>query len=63
MKKIIIKIVRLLCKLTHNEYLIILDGISAWHVKNNKHIRDVAYYHKETENILESWAYYHKERR
>lgn len=48
-KKIIIKLTRLLCKLTHNEFLVILDGVSSWSVKNNEHIRDVAYYHKKTE--------------
>ena len=48
-KKIIIKLTRLLCKITHNDFLIVLDGVSYWSVSNNKHIRDVAYYHKRTE--------------
>lgn len=49
-KKIIVKITRLLCKLTHNEFLIVLDGVSSWSVSRNTHIRDVAYYHQETES-------------
>lgn len=49
-KKIIVKITRLLCKLTHNEFLVILDGVSSWSVSKNTHIRDVAYYHRKTES-------------
>lgn len=42
--------VKELCKDANEEFLFIIDGKSCWSVKNNEHIRDVAYYHKETES-------------
>ena len=42
--------VREMCEIAGEEFLFIIDGKSCWSVKNNDHIRDVAYYHKRTEN-------------
>lgn len=42
--------VREMCKDVHEDFLFIVDGKSCWSIKNNEHIKDVACYHKKTEN-------------
>lgn len=46
--------VRELCEKANEEFLFIIDGKSCWSVSNNEHIRDVAYYHKQTEDNIHS---------
>lgn len=47
-KEELCKQVKELCK--GEDFLFIIDGKSCWSVSNNEHIRDVAHYHKDTEN-------------
>ena len=49
-RKIVVKIVKILCKLAKEDFLIILTGVSSWSVNGETHIKKVAEYHKATEN-------------
>lgn len=50
-KKTLCEAVRKLCEEAGEEFLFIVGGKSCWSVRENEHIRKVANFHKETEDI------------
>ena len=46
--------VRSICKEENVEFLFITEGKSCWSVSKNEHIRKVAHFHKENENMQQT---------